>query len=110
MVDNPKGLIGLFRVRFDQLKDFNFSVGNPVFWLLLIILFLILQRIWGNKKAVQFCLIVSVFLLVMTKFEKLISAEVAGHGQIFDPLALRMAAIFVIAIVSVYYGLIKGDY
>lgn len=101
MIDNPKGLTGLLRVGFDQLKDFDFSVGNPVFWLLLIVLFLFLQRIWGRKKALPFCLIVGVFLLVMTKLEKLISATVAGYGEIFDPLVLRIAAIFFIAVVSV---------
>ena len=106
---NFQGLTEYFKANFASLKNFQFSPFNPVFWLFFIIVFLLLLKFWAAKKSFSFCLAIAIVLLVTTKVEKLIGAAVISHGETFDPLVFRIAAIFFVAVVWLYYGFIKSD-
>jgi len=94
---------------FKAIKAFEFSLVNPTFWLLFIILFLIVLKFWRPKKSFYFCLVIALILLGTTKAEKIIGQTLGGYGERFDPILLRIAAMFFIAITWLYNAFIKGD-
>jgi len=106
---NFQGLTKYFSANFASLKNFQFSPFNLVFWLFFIVVFLLLLKFWVAKKSFSFCLVVAIVLLLTTKIEKLVSTAVAGYGETLDPLIFRLAAIFFVAVVWLYYGFIRSD-
>ena len=83
---------------FTSLKHFHFHYKNPLFWVFLFALFLILARPWQAKKSFSFCSVIAVVLLATTKIEGFIS---------MDPVFVRLVSFFVIAIVLLYYVALK---
>ncbi|HEC68955.1 MAG TPA: hypothetical protein ENI31_01515 [Candidatus Omnitrophica bacterium] len=93
---------------WQELRNFNFSIFNPLFWLGLFILFLILLRFWRIRKSFSFCLTLALILLGTTKLENiLLSLGVDRQG--FGLPLLRTGAFFIIGIIFVYYLLVRGD-
>ncbi len=41
----------------DKLRDFHFSFSNPLFWLGIVIVFLVMLRFWHLRKSLSFSLI-----------------------------------------------------
>lgn len=99
----------MFGAGLEALKEFQFSISNPVFWLSLIILFFIAMRFWKPKKALYFSLVIGGILLATTKTESVIGQAIRRGGETFDPMVLRISALFFIAVVWLYYGFIKSD-
>ncbi|MBU1853502.1 MAG: hypothetical protein KJ957_05615 [Candidatus Omnitrophica bacterium] len=90
-----------------DLRDFQFSFLNPLFWVGLLILFFILLRFWQTKKAFSFCLIIGAILLASTKLEGFIEKAIAGVGGTFDPLLVRIGVIFVVSVIFLYYLIVR---
>lgn len=89
----------------EELKDFEFSYRNPLFWVGLFVAFFILSRFWGErKKPFSFTVISGLILLGMTKTEAYFSTLFS------DPLApflVKMVSLFIITLVFIYYAFIK---
>lgn len=91
----------------ESLMNFQFSVSNPLFWILLLVLFLILLRFWDIRKSFSFCCIVAVLLLATTKAEVLIAGFVIKSSGTFDPFLIRTIPIIVLSFILIYYIFIK---
>ena len=98
-----------FLYHLDSLKHFHFSGLNPVFWLFLLLLFLILLRFWEIKKAFPFCSIVAIVLLATTKLENFIADMFAKSGEIFDPRIIRLLPIVIIPFIILYYAFVRRE-
>lgn len=96
-----------FRLNLESLNKFEFNFFNPVFWLFMFILFLILRRNWMAKDAFTFCSMVSMILLLTTEFEGRIAAAVAtGVGEP-DVEIVRLVSLTVIAILFLAYTFLR---
>lgn len=91
---------------FKELKNYHFSLFNPLFWVFLLILFLILSGRWGRRKSTSFCFLVGAVLLVTTAIANRM-ANILSKSKIFDFDVLRMISLSVIALIAIYYLLIK---
>ena len=91
----------------NSLKDFHFSFLNPVFWLLIIVLFLILLRFWQTKKAFSFSLLTAAILLASTQIEIYLQGKLTPITGQVDPFLIRLLTVFLIFVVLFYYALIK---
>ena len=97
----------MFKSHWNELRSFNFTFSNPLFWIFVIILFMIVTRFWQTKKAFSFCLLVSAVFLLTTKLEVVFKNWLISSGEAFDPLAIRMVAFFVLLMLFFYYTLIR---
>ena len=91
----------------DNLKNFYFAYNNPLFWLLILTLFLILLRAWQFKKAFSFSLIVAAILLLTTQSEAFINKALSSFTAQIDPFLIRLVSLFLICVILFYYALIK---
>ncbi len=91
----------------ESLKSFQFSYFNPLFWVFIFILFLILLRIWEIKKSFSYCVLLSLILLATTELETWLAGIWTKSGETFDPLLIRILTFLVIVIISIYYATIK---
>ena len=98
-----------FLYHLDSLKNFQFTPLNPVFWMFLLLLFLILLRFWLPRKSFSFCLIVAIVLLATTKLEDFLVNKLTKSIEIFDPRIIRLLPIMAISLVFLYYSFIKID-
>lgn len=94
---------------FYELVRFNFSVANPVFWLLFLISLLILLKLWKIKKAFSFCFVIALILLAATKVENYIVEFFKRNKEQFDPVLIRITCVIIILAVSLYYFFIRGE-
>ncbi len=90
-----------------ELKNYHFSLLNPLFWLFSLIFLLILSRRWGLRKASSFCALVVAVLLGTTALANRMAGTLA-QAKIFDFDVLRMVSLFVISLIAIYYFFIKG--
>jgi len=93
-----------------SLENFNFSFLNPLFWIFIFLLFLILLRFWQAKKSFSFCLIIAIILLATTKLEGLLADKLTTSREAFDPLLIRVLSGFIIMIIGFYYTVMKEEY
>lgn len=91
-----------------ELRNFHFSLFNPLFWVFLLILFLILSRAWGYRKSFSYCSILAIVLLVTTMLENSLASTLA-KSEVFDATVLKIISIFVISMVTLYYFFIRSD-
>jgi len=94
---------------FYELVNFNFSVTNPVFWLLFLVSLLILLKSWKIKKAFSFCFVVALILVAATKIQNYMVEFFKRNKEQFDPLLIRIACVIIILVVSLYYFFIRGE-
>ena len=90
-----------------SLKNFNFSFRNPVFWLLILMICLILLKFWQGKKALSFSLITASILLLTTQIESLLQSNITPVTGDMGPFVIRLLAMFLILVVFFYYSLIR---
>ena len=93
----------------NSLKQFHFDFLNPLFWIFLFVLFLILARLWYTKKSFSFCLIIAIILLATTKLENLIKNFFFKSGESFDTTIIRALSALFILLISMYYFIIRED-
>lgn len=99
----------VFLPYINSLRDFHFSYRNPVFWLFLLIVCLILLRFWQPKKTISFCLTIAVILLAATKIERIMAQALARQGGVFDPFIIRIMLFIVVSIVGIYFVFIDNS-
>ncbi|MGD9015397.1 MAG: hypothetical protein PVI33_05190 [Candidatus Omnitrophota bacterium] len=92
-----------------SLRNFHFSLFNPVFWAGLLLLFLLLSLIWKAKKAFSFCLILGIILLINTELENYLIGKFAKTGEMFDPATFRLFPLAIIAFIFLAYLFLSKD-
>lgn len=92
----------------NEIKDFQFRIANPLFWVFFLIAVFFLHCLWNFKKAFFFCLITATILLSTTALEHSL-AESLSKSALFDYMILRYISLFVILFVSLYFFFIKSD-
>lgn len=93
---------------FNELRNFHFSLFNPLLWVIFCAVFLLLLRQWGHKKSFSFCSTITALLLFTTWLENSISSKLAA-SEIFDFTIIKLICLFVIMLISLYYFFIRGD-
>jgi len=101
----PEALITGISPYLTELKNFQFSVFNPLLWVFFLILVLFLSGRWGYKKAFSYCLVVVVILLANTLFEKFLE----NRFEISESVLTKAMAMLFVALVSIYYFFVRND-
>jgi len=87
----------------ETLQNFHFTVSNPVFWIVLFFLFILLLRFWEHRKAFSYVIVLALILLATTQTEKLIGSAVGKYGETFDPILIRAVAGALLVLITLYY-------
>ena len=91
----------------ESLQHFQFSVFNPLFWVSMLALFLILWRLWDIKKSFSFSWVVAIILLATSYAEGFIAGLIIKHGGTFEPFLFRIIPVFLIGFMLIYYIFMK---
>ena len=86
-----------------ELMNFQFLITNPVFWLMIFVLFIVFLKLWDIKKSFSFSAIVAVILIVTTEVEHYVIAAFRGAGEAFDPVFIRIICLIVIGVLLFLY-------
>ncbi len=89
-----------------ELKNLHFSVANPLFWTIILVVFLLLLNFWTVRKAFSFCVVISLVLLAATKLENF-TASFSSYD--FIPALTRVLLAFTVLLIVIYYTLVKGN-
>lgn len=103
---NASQLLGQY---VEKISQYQFTVNNPVFWLMLIVIALVLMRFWDLRKSFSFSIAIGAILLVTTKIEKAILEASSRANEFFDPVIIRILSVIAITLVILYYIFIKTD-
>lgn len=90
-----------------SLQNFDFSFFNPLFWIFLLILFLVLLRFWETKKSFSFCFTIGVVLLATTEMERYVTDLFTRPGETLDLFVIRISSLLLISVISLYYLFLK---
>lgn len=88
---------------FRPLGDFQFSFLSPAFWIILVVLYFLVLRIWVAKKAFSFTLFTGAVLLLTTKLEHLLGSATILDASM-DVAVIRILSLTLIAIVLFLYA------
>ena len=88
---------------------FRFEVFDPVFWLFILIIFYFSVKLWGNKRALSFSLVVAATLVVNTYAEDFISQFLYRPDDLFRFIVRGITILFLVTI-SLYHAFLKSDY
>ncbi len=99
----------IFIPHIENIIGFQFTIGNPIFWILLLFLCLLLSRFWDIKKSISFSLVLGTVLLVSTKIEVSMMEGMSKAGENFDPVIVRLLAGIAVCLIVLYYVFIKSD-
>jgi len=89
-----------------DMQNFRFYFTNPVFGIIILVTFLILNRSWGLKKSFSYCLVVSAILYLTTKIASYTNIPIEG-SQILYADIFKFISLFIITLISIYYFLIR---
>lgn len=89
---------------FKPLANYEFTFFNPLFWIFLLLLFLVLLLIWETKKSFQFCLLLAFILLCTTEIESRFVSVFSASGQLFDVSVLRLISLLVVLFMFLFYA------
>jgi hypothetical protein len=92
-----------FLFYLDSLANYEFYLFNPLFWIALCLLLLILIRRWDTKKAFSFCVVIAIILLGTTQIESRYLALFHEPNQFFDSTVIKLISAFVTAMVLLLY-------
>lgn len=93
-----------FWIYGSRLANYEFSCRNPLFWVLLAVIFFVLNRLWNFKRAFSFCLFLGVVLLATTRFEIYAAKAFASPGEPFDAGIIKLVSITLNALVFMLYA------
>jgi len=86
------------------LANYEFTFFNPLLWIFLLLLFLVLLLIWETKKAFHFCLLLAFILLCTTEIESRFVSVFSAPGQLFDASVLRLISLLVVLLMFLFYA------
>lgn len=92
----------------NELRDFQFRVGNPLFWVFFLIAMILLTGFWRIKKAFSFCAIIALILLATTAIERSMGITFSV-SELFDAMVLRWISLFIMLFVSLYFFFVRND-
>lgn len=107
--ENVTGLKQSIQLHINQLQNFQFFFNNPIFVIIVLLALLMLSGIWGFKKAFSYCLIVSVTLYLASRLVANTNIQVTEGATITYADVWKGLAIFIIILVTIYYGIIRND-
>ncbi|MFA5155923.1 MAG: hypothetical protein WC532_00840 [Candidatus Omnitrophota bacterium] len=99
----PQHLRETFVLGFNDLQSFQFSFANPVFWVFIGALFLLLLKIWDIKKSFSFSAVVAAILLLTTALEKFFANTLSQPGEPLETVVIRFVSAVVIGIIFIIY-------
>jgi len=100
-------LKGALLFNLESLSNFEFTCINPLFWIIIFILFYVLERFWETKNAFTFSFLTSAILLLTTEFEGRIAEAFSRAAEPFDPGIIRLIAVLIIAILFLAYAFLR---
>lgn len=93
----------------ESLKNLDFSYQNPLFWILIFVIFLVFAKIWGARKSFMFSVILSGILLATTAAEHKLMRMLVKPGEAFDPTIIRIFFGVLVAFTILYFAFIKEN-
>lgn len=97
-------LLNVFAQGINEIRQLEFYPTNPVFWIAMLVLFLLLSTAWIDRKALQFCILAGAALLLLTFLEDYLPTVVGEPGEPFDTSALRLIWFFGIAVLFIMHA------
>ena len=85
------------------LQNYEFHFYNPIFWIFLFCLLILLLKIWDPKKAIQYCLLLAFVLLCTTEIQSRCIALFSSPGNLFDTAVIKLISITVVMLLSMFY-------
>ena len=89
---------------FEPLQNFEFSFYNPLLWIILVALFLVLTKIWNSKKSFYFCLMLTFILLATTEIESRAAELFSIPGQSLETSLIKFISLALITIIFLSYA------
>jgi len=106
--DALKNIYGTIQPHINELQNFKFSFGNPVFGFLILLALLLLSKVWDLKKSFSYCLTVASTLyltsIITTHMTRSIDSTTITYADI-----IKGIAIIIIVAITIYYIFIKGE-
>lgn len=93
--------LGVLGDRVD--KDFTLPVSDPVFWELILVLFLVSLKFWRVQRSLIFILVLAGVILTIPLWAVALSRVLLSHGIVFDAELMRLLAAVVIAVLFFFY-------
>ena len=106
--DNLATLKATLQPHIQQLQELHFSFTNPVFGLLLLLVFLLLLKKWGRSKAFSYCLLVSSILCLDTGLEGYFVTPIAESGVLLSDI-IHAIVYFAVIVITLYYAMIRNE-
>jgi len=107
--ENIASLKQSIQLHINQLQNFQFSFNNPLFAILILLALLMLSGIWGFKKAFSYCLLVSAILYLTSRLALHTNIQITEGAMITYADIWKGLAIFIIILVTIYYGIVRND-
>lgn len=107
MIEDFEALRMVIESGLRNLRNFEFTILNPLFWGIITLLFFILSRFWSSRSAFSFCLMAALLLLLTTEIEYRFKVAFTNAGEIFDPGIIRLMALVAIAGIFLSYEFLK---
>ena len=93
----------------NNILNYQFTLSNPLFWVILFIFCLLLLRFWDLKKSFSFGFVLAIVLLATTKIESIAASKLTGAGEAYDPVVVRVLSVLAVCLIVLYYVFIKTD-
>ncbi len=100
--DYKEFLMVLFSYAKPLLK-YRFHFYNPLFWVLILLLMLVLLQKWAFKKSFYFCSLLSIILLLTTRIEWYLLHMPVGSGSVIDATVVKLLSLVVVTILSLIF-------
>lgn len=84
-------------------RNFSLPVSDPVFWELILVLFLLSLRFWGIRGSILFIILLSALVLTVPLWAARLSEHLLAYGVIFDADLMRLLAACIIALLFYLY-------
>jgi len=92
---------------YRNLLDFQFQFFNPIFWVGVFLLFIILCKFWVPKRALSFAITTAIILLFLTELELRMGQVFVSAGESFEPTPVRLVALAAIGIEFLLFTFLK---
>ena len=98
-----------FQPYLENILRFRFEISDPVFWLFILIIFFLSVRMWGNKRALSFSLVLAATLVINTYAEDFVAGVLYRPDDLFRFIVRGITILFIV-IIGIYYTFLKSDY
>ncbi|MCG8431534.1 MAG: hypothetical protein MJA29_10230 [Candidatus Omnitrophica bacterium] len=83
--------------------DFSLPLSEPLFWELLLVLFLLSLKFWRVKRSVFFIGFLAVLVPTIPLWWRPLSEKLVASGIVFNAELMRIGAVVIIALVFYLY-------